>query len=634
MLANAELNEAGNRIDVTFPYDPNAVLAIKRVPGARFVPKDKGGPLWRMPLDLTSARMLREQFGDGLTLGPRVKRWGHIAVRKETNLTRLGAQDDAELVVLPKKLPLLMKAINGEPIPELKLGKDHNFSKKRTSRPYQRADIAFLAQADAINANEPGLGKTLEVIGAVFEAELDNGPLLVLAPKTSLESVWVAELCRWQPHPVLTTSGDDSKAKREEVIAEAAQLAAEEKPFWLVLNPHMVRYERDRSGKRVVEEGREQYPLVSSYPALMDIEWNCIAIDEYHKMGLANPKPTLMTKAVKNLKRQKLILMSGTPMGGKPLKLWAALHMVDPGKFTSKWRWAEQWLDIAEIEAAGEMHKVIEGIRADRENDFYREHAPYLLRRTKAEVLTQLPPKQRIVVPCDMTPAQRKQYESIASDVEIKIDTERLTVTGVLAEYTRLKQFSNAKQTIKHMGNGDLILSPVQDSGKLPQLLRLLEERGISKDEKEGTEQVVIFSQYSSMADMLTDWLNEQGIPTAKITGAVNRKGERNRLVEEFQSDSGPRVMCMTTGAGGVSITLDRASTVIFIDETWDPDDQTQAEDRVHRGSRMHQVMCYYLRSTKSIEEHIANITGGKRLTNDQVLDLHRILAKEAGVAA
>lgn len=638
MECHAEVNKDGDRIDVTFSYDPAAVNAIKKVPGARFVPKDKGGPMWRLPLDLTSGRILREQFGDGLDLGPKLKRWGRTAVRKEENLTRLGAAEDAELVVLPKRLPLLMKAIEGKPIPEFKLPKTHMLSKKREARPYQRAGIAFLAQADAINADDPGLGKTIQTIGAIFEAELDDGPQLVIAPKTSLDVVWKTELERWQPHPVLVTSGDDSQAKRQEIIDQAFDWAGEGKAFFLVINPHMARYERDRDAEMVKEEGKLRYPLVPVYGELFNIPWKTVVCDEYHKMGLTNPK-SLMYKALRDIVREKLLLLSGTPMGGKPLKLWSALHMVDPGRFTSKWRWAGEWLEISdkEYEKEGEAHvsQVIEGIRKEREAAFFKEHAPYLLRRTKGEVLTQLPPKQRIDVWCKMTPKQRKQYESIAAEAEIKIETEHLSITGVLAEYTRLKQFSDARQTIKHMANGELKLTPVPDSGKLPQLMALLNERGITgNDEEEGTEQVVVFSQYSSVVDMLEEWLNEQNIATSKITGAVNKKGERTKLVEEFQAEGGPRVMLMTTGAGGVSITLDRASTVIFMDETWDPDDQTQAEDRVHRGSRIHQVMVYYLRSEESLEEYIQRVTGGKRLTNDQLLDVHRMMLKDTNAVA
>lgn len=613
MEAFAELNEKADRMEVHFPYDPNAVKAVKSVPGARFVPPPKGGPYWSLPLDLTSARMLREGFGEGLQLGKALKAWGKVAVAKERNLTQLGMAEDAELEVLPNVLPELCDWL----------------------RPYQRADVAFLALANAINANQPGLGKTAETIGSVFEAKMDAGPNMIVAPKTSLETVWLKELLKWQKHPVLLTSGDDTVDRRKEIIEQAWHMVDTGEPFWLVVNHNMIRYERDRNAELVNENGKMVRPAFPIYEELFNIPWETVSVDEYHKMGLTNPK-SLMTKSLKDIMCEKLNLLSGTPMGGKPIKLFSALQLVDPGSFTSKWRWAGAWLEIEEkeYEKQGEQKvgKIIHGIRPAREGEFYKEHAPYLLRRTKKECLKELPDKQRTVITCVMTPKQKKQYETISAEAEIKIEEEHLSVIGVLAEYTRLKQFATAHHKVKHMASGQLKVAPTTESGKLPQLLELLAERGITadKDDAEGDEQAVIFSQYSGVADMVHEYLNSVGIPTAKITGSVNKKGERTKIQNEFNAEGGPRVLVMTTGAGGVSITLDeRASTVIFMDETWDPDDQEQAEDRVHRASRMHQVMVYYLRSKDTIEEYIAEITGGKKLTNEQVLDMHRILRKK-----
>lgn len=608
MIAFVDLNEKKDRIKVTFPYEPSAVHAIKSVQGARF--KDKGGPHWLLPLDISSARELRAAFtraGHELKLSPAAKKWGHAAVRKEENLTQLGAADDAELEFLPKLCPKLAKWL----------------------RPYQRADVAFLARADAINANHPGLGKTAEAIGAVFEAQLHNAPKLVVAPKSSLETVWLEELKRWQKQRVLVTSGDDTPKQRQAIIEAAWEAVDDDEPFWLVINHHMLRYQRDRTANKVMEHGREEYPLIPVFGELYNIPWSYVIVDEYHKMGLANNK-SLMARSLRDVPREKLLLMSGTPMGGKPIKLWSALHHIEPAKFTSKWRWAGMWLEITDHEAAGQVHKTIEGIRPEREEAFYKEHAPHLLRRTKAEVLPQLPAKQYTIVTCKMTKKQRKQYDSVSADAEVKIADEHLSIVGVLAEYTRLKQFSNSHHIIKHMAKGELKLLPTGEGGKFPQLLRILEENGITGEQEnaEGDEKVVVFSQFSSIVDCICDVLEREGIEVSKITGSVNRKGERTRIQREFQGEDGPRVICMTTGAGGVSVTLDRASTVVFFDETWDPDDQEQGEDRVHRASRMHQVMVYYLRSEDSIEERIAEVTGGKKLTNKQILDAIRLTLK------
>lgn len=608
MTVKAELNEAGDRIEVRFAYDQRLVMAMREVPGAKFIPPPKGGPYFRLPLDLTSARRLREAFGDDLELGRRLKTWGKETTAEERNLRSLALADDAELARLPEVLPKLHKFV--------------------ATRPYQLADIAFMAQANCINANEPGLGKTVELIGSVFEAGLEEGSKLIVAPKTSLEVVWQYELERWQDQPVLLTSGDDSPYKRQVIMEEAWDLASEDKPFWLVVNPAMVRLRRDTSAEPIAtdgEDGKPIYPLVPAYDAMFDIIWDVGCLDEYHKTGLTNPS-TMLAQAVKKLDVGRRYLLSGTPMGGKPLKLWGGLNYLAPKRFTSKWRWYNEWLEIEENEAG---YKSVHNVKAGREDDFYEHLAPYLLRRTKSEVLPQLPPKQHVEIWCDMTPPQKKQYTRMAQDAEIKIADENLSVTSILAEYMRLKQFADARCKVSQSPRGRLEVKPTVESGKLPHVLALLEERGITAKDPEGDEQVVIASQFSAVVDMVHKWLVDQGIPADKITGATKSKGKtgtrtRADIVRDFQAEGGPRVIVMSTTAGGVSITLDRASTVIILDETWDPDDQTQLEDRVHRGSRIHQVTCYYLRSKDSIEEYIKEVTFDKGEVNKLILDLRR----------
>src|SRR5207237_1030534 len=116
--------------------------------------------------DIDNARKLRELFGDDLQMGNAVRAWAREEVRLERNLKSLTIADDAELERVPKVAPIIARIIDGKPIPELKLSKKNPLSKKRKPRPYQRADIAMMAQANVINANQPGTGKTLEWLGA------------------------------------------------------------------------------------------------------------------------------------------------------------------------------------------------------------------------------------------------------------------------------------------------------------------------------------------------------------------------------------------------------------------------------------------------------------------------------------
>lgn len=112
-----------------------------------------------------------------------------------------------------------------------------------------------------------------------------------------------------------------------------------------------------------------------------------------------------------------------------------------------------------------------------------------------------------------------------------------------------------------------------------------------------------------------------------KLAGAQNRKkGESQRIQDAFQAEGGPRVLVMTTQTGGVSITLDRADSCIFIDETWLASEMEQAEDRLHRASRMHNVTVYTVRTRGSIDEYIFEVVYEKGATAEEIMDGRRKL--------
>jgi SNF2 family DNA or RNA helicase len=273
------------------------------------------------------------------------------------------------------------------------------------------------------------------------------------------------------------------------------------------------------------------------------------------------------------------------------------------------------------------------------------------VRRLKSEVLTQLPPKQFVDVWCDMTPKQKKQYDDFAAKAEAEIEGMKLNALGILAEYTRLKVFADAycEEMVEKMvdcgmckGTGDVegvtcprCLGsgkrkqqhpiPSNESGKLQYLLERLNENGIDPDDPSGDSCAVVASQFKLVADMVHAYLNAKGIYAEKITGDTSGK-ERARIQEQFQKGGvgSPRVVVMTTTAGGVAITLDRADTCHILDETWVPDDQEQLADRIHRASRMHQVTVYSYRCKDTIEEDIHALVQDKAQINRAILDIRR----------
>lgn len=573
-MVTVDYIEATNRLKVAFPYDVRAIDAIKTISGRRFVPEHKGGPYWEIPANIRFARRLRDIFGESLRLTDAAASWGETQISREVDLRSLGGAADADLKILPTELPALADFIS--------------------ARTYQRADIAFAARANVINANQPGLGKTVETIGAITEAGLLNGAHLVVAPVTSLITVWQYEWTRWVDDiEVVVAQGGDRIEKL--VYAMTSQDA-----IVLITGFDTVRRHLDY---------------------LSNVKWTTITIDEFHKAGLSNSQAKFAQEAFKLRAKRKFVL-SGTPVGGKPVKLWSALHFIEPELYSSKWNWVREWL-IASRNGWGGYD--VGGIKPGAEDAFWNHLAPHLIRRTKDEVAPDLPPKSYVDVWCELSKRQGIQYAKFARDAEIRIEEQQLTATSILAEYTRLKQFANARCTLIPNPNPEERpkLIPTFDSPKLEAMLERLEERGISGDDPEGDQQVVISSQFYEMALCAHKFLESKGIPSIMLTGRTKPK-DRDAIVQMFQRGEGPRVVILTTTAGGVSITLDRADSVHILDETWVPDDQEQLEDRIHRISRIHNVTVYKYRSRGTIEEYIMNVNFEKFNINRDILELRR----------
>lgn len=614
-----KIEKDGKRIRVEFPYNPDAIAKVKAIPGRSFNDgRSTGtGPHWRLPLQLESCYALREAFGDALVIGPALREWAWAEVNKREELYALINEDDAELQVLPERLPALAESL----------------------RDYQRIGARFLAATEgSLLADQPGLGKTRETVAGITEAGLlDSGPHLVVAPKSGLDTAWRAELEAIQDLPVHVAG--DGRRKREQLLSEFY----EAQNGWLVINPAMIAYRReydssgcpDHDGSEYAAELRKcdhcEANLVSDYPLLHQIKWASVTMDECHAGAIRNPE-TLVSKALHGLQISGIrVALSGTPMKGRALDLWGTLHWLDPATFSSKWNWAEHWCEIEEEEyhvrggkGRTRTSRKPRGILPEKADAFAHAHAPYLLRRTKKEVAPELPDKTYVDRWIDITGEQNRIYREMEADAEARLSEEdSVSATSILAEFTRLKQFASA---VCEAREGEIY--PTGRSNKLDALMTLLDEHGIRREGEEGDSKVIVFSQFSRMVDMVSAELEKAGIETEKITGGTTRKGERKRIQDQFQSDSGPRVLAMTTQTGGLSVTLDRADTVVFLDEMWSPSDMEQAEDRVHRISRVHNVTIYKIRSKDTIEEYVASINLDKASIHKEVLSIRERIRK------
>lgn len=608
-----ELDESGKRIEVYFTADKpiwkDTKDAVKAVPG-RYHPTGEHGPHWSVNCNLRSARKLREIFGIGLTMGDAVRAWGREAASRERNLGSLAIADD-------------------HPLESLGISKTHP-ELAAYLRPYQRADVAMMAETNVVNANQPGTGKTVEVLAALAEAGLTTGAHLIVAPVRSLENVWRVEIERWMPGTVYTA---EDATERREAVLEGLTAARGGENVWILLNIEMLRLKTIKDGDttshivRGDHKGNHFTYQDDLHAEILAFDWTSLTVDEFHKMGLPE-RDSLSTKSADIIKSGRRFLLSGTPMGGKPYKLFAPLRSIAPKEFSSYWRWANEWLTVEVTEQrvrGGAIKEVREvgGIKPGTEDKFYEAHAPYLVRRLKREALPGLPAKTQIIVPCGMTKSQAKQYERFEKDAEVAIgDGEMISADNVLAEYTRLKQIANAYCTLDAKGN----VIPTKNSGKLTELLGRLDEFGIRKADPEPGARAIVASQSKRMVEMVSAELTKAGIANDMLTGDTK---DSKPIIDRFEDGSEtPYVIVMTTQTGGVSLNLESAGSVHILDESWNPDDEEQLEDRGDRGTRTTSLMCLYYRTTDTIQEYIAAVASDKRITNKEVLDLHREIKK------
>ena len=225
-----------NKIEVHFPYNRIHVDLIREVDNARFQPRDKDGPYWKIPQTIAACREMRKLFGDKLDVHPDLAAWARDEVRRRKELGALVHSDDAELQNLPTLLPPLADTLHD----------------------YQRVAAVFGSRIPGtLIADQPGLGKTLETIAAIYEAENHLGDHLIIAPKTSLWTVWVREIRKWATGDVFLYAG--TKTQKQKALSAFRESANPTR--WLVTNPEAIRfktvYDKTRLDPKTMDYAKE-----------------------------------------------------------------------------------------------------------------------------------------------------------------------------------------------------------------------------------------------------------------------------------------------------------------------------------------------------------------------------------------
>ncbi len=435
-------------------------------------------------------------------------------------------------------------------------------------RPYQKHGVAWLRflrenKFGGILADEMGLGKTLQTLAFLqsLRAGRAGGPPVLIVCPTSLVFNWVAEAVKFTPQlKVLALHGPD----RHRHFAEIAGSDL------IVTSYALIRRDAER------------------YRAF---EFDTVVLDEAQHI---KNRQTQNAQAVKAIRAQQRLVLTGTPMENSVLDLWSIFDFLMPGYLGT----AKDFRERYELPIAKEKN-------AEAQARLARRLRPFMLRRLKKEVAADLPAKLELVSFCELTAEQRGVYQQVieASRKEVlaAVGEQGLAKSRmlVLTALLRLRQTCCDLRLLKPEG-----VDPATASGKLDLFSELLAEI------IDGGHRVLVFSQFVGMLALLKDRLAEEGIEYCYLDGSTTQRGA---VVERFQKDATIPVFLISLKAGGVGLNLTGADTVIHFDPWWNPAVEDQATDRAHRIGQTRVVTSYKLITRDTVEEKILTLQNRKR---------------------
>lgn len=429
--------------------------------------------------------------------------------------------------------------------------------------------LAFLHDAGlgGILADDMGLGKTLQALALITHARRDGaGPFLVVAP-TSVVPGWVREAAQHAPGLVVR-SVSAGRSRRGTSLAELAQGADV-----VVTSYTLLRLEAD------------------DYVAL---PWGGLVLDEAQQVKNHQGKTY---QAVRRIEAPFRLALTGTPFENRLMELWSLLSIVAPGLYPWPRKFSE--LVATPVEKQGDERALAR---------FRTRIRPFLLRRTKELVASDLPPKQEQVLDVALTPKHRRVYDT-------HLQRERQHILGLIGDFdanrvaifrslTKLRQLSldAALVDAEHETLGSAKIDVLVDH------LRELAAEG---------HRALVFSQFTSFLARVRRRLDAEGIGHAYLDG---RTRDRDAAISEFRHGDAPAFL-ISLKAGGVGLTLTEASYVFVLDPWWNPAAEAQAVDRAHRIGQHQPVMVYRLVATDTIEEKVMELKARKAALFAQVVD-------------
>ncbi len=529
------------------------------------------GRALRLPAD--RIRRILKQFA--ALIDPRRFKGGKLKLHPLDAATL--AHHDPEKFSPPDKLVQLIDSLTKGSNPQSAIRNPQSL--RADLRDYQRAGFEWMQfltthELHGILADDMGLGKTLQTITHIL-AEKESGrsqgrPALVIAP-TSVVPNWRAEANRFAPSlRVLILDGPQRKKYFRSI------------PYAdLVLTSYAL-------AQRDIE-------------ALKSHSFHLAVLDE--AQYIKNPA-SKVAQAVCRLDARHRLCLSGTPVENHLGELWSLMRFLMPGFLGGQEDFNRRFRNP--IERDGDE---------DRRAALKARVASLILRRTKDQVAKELPPKTILVHPVELNTAQKDLYETVRATMDKRV-RQSIAIKGLegsrmlfLEALLKLRQICCEPKLLKFEGESKLE-ADAAGSAKLDYLADLLDtliEEG---------RRILLFSQFTSMLEIVEQLLQVQNTSYLKLTGGSKNRGE---LVEKFQSGAYP-VFLISLKAGGTGLNLTAADTVIHYDPWWNPAAEAQATDRAYRIGQTQPVFVHKLICQGTVEERIHQLQAKKSQLADSLL--------------
>lgn len=545
---------------------------LRGLPGSKWDAADK---VWELPISWASCCMLRHALGDELQIGPALRQW---ATQQRAERIDPALQLRNQLEFTP----------DGSKLAEVIAGFEGPYG-------YQRVGAQFLVTAeDALLADSMGVGKTcttLSAIRALDELGRDPYPVLVVTPN-SVKTQWAGETQRWLPdaHPYVISGTAVARRKK------LAQAAAD--PRALII----VNIEAVRTMSRLAPYGSIRLlrcadcakphhasdgvpvPIArcETHPKeLNSIPFRTCVLDEGHRVK--DPKAK-QTRGIWHVFHSETVrnrwVLTGTPIANNPADLWSLMHAVAPSDYQTRSKFVERF---AQVSWNGFGMEIL-GLRPERRAELFSFLDPRMRRVTKDLVLRQLPPKVYSTRVVEMSPKQKKAYDSLDKTAFAELeDGNKLVASTNLVLSTRLLQLASSYCQISYGADPDDFASwevtPSEPSPKIDELMAIVQELD--------GESLAVVAEHRRLLDLVAARLTKHQVPYVAITGAVDEH-QRALNLARFREGRVP-VLLFTSQAGGVGLNMTRAGTLVRLQRSWSLVSHQQAEDRIHRiGSEQH----------------------------------------------